>query len=178
MRPGEREACRRVIKGGARPRRCVVALFAGLWEARTYVIRIGSALEIGQVAADARGRRQVVVIVDVALGTLQRGVCAGQREARVVVVERCLRPRSRVVALLAGLGEARRHVIRIRRALKILQVAVHAVRISTGQGVVVVDVALRALECSVRAGEREAGRRVIKSRVRPRRRVMALSACL
>jgi len=69
-------------------------------------------------------------------------------------------------------------VRRIRRAVVIRLVAADAGRIRGGESVVVVDVALRALECSVRAGEREAGRRVIKSRTRPGRRVMALSACL
>ena len=48
------------------------------------------------------------------------------------------------MALLAGLREARRHVIRIRRALEILQVAAHAGH-RARQVVVVVDVALRAL---------------------------------
>ena len=80
-----------------------------------------------------------------ALRTLQRRVCAGQRESRVVMVKRCLRPRSRVMALLASLRESRTHVIRIRRALEIFQVAIDAVRVRASQVVIVVDVTLCAL---------------------------------
>jgi hypothetical protein len=116
------------------------------------VIRIGGALEIGQVAAHTRGRRQVVVIVDVALGALQRRVRAGQREAGIVVIKGGLRPRSRVVALLTGLRESRTDVVRIRRSLKILQMAVDAVRIRASQVVIVVEVAQRALQRSMRTG--------------------------
>ena len=70
------------------------------------------------------------------------------------------------MALLAGLRESRLHVIRIGRALEILQVATDAGRIRAGQVVVVVDVALRALHGGVRPGQREARRRVIEGRAR------------
>jgi len=82
-----------------------VALLAGLRETRRYVIRIRCSLEIFQVAADASRDRDVVVVIDVALCALQCRVRAGQRESRVVVIERGLSPCSRVVALLAGLRE-------------------------------------------------------------------------
>ena len=70
----------------------------------------------------AGGARQVVVVVDVAIHTLTRwhGVHAGERETGTVVIEGRICPRSRVVALIAGLGEARGDVIRIARSLIIL----------------------------------------------------------
>jgi len=54
-----------------------------------------------------------------------------------------VQPRRRVVALLAGLREVRRHMVGIRRALIILQVARDTRRV--GDVVIVVDVAIRAL---------------------------------
>jgi hypothetical protein len=59
------------------------------------------------------------------------------------VIKGCIRPVARAVALLAGLRETRCDVVRIRRALEILQVATHACRGS--DGVIVVDVAVGAL---------------------------------
>ena len=106
VRPSQRESGGRVIEARTIPRSCVVTLLAGLRKARRYVIRVRRSLEILQVAADASRNRDVVVVVDVALGALQCRVRTGQRESRVVVIERGLRPCSRVVALLAGLREA------------------------------------------------------------------------
>jgi len=178
VRTGQWEAGRRVVKRRARPGGGVVTLFAGLRDARRDVIRIRGSLEILQVATYAGGRRQVVVVVDVALRALQRRVRAGQREACVVVIKGGLRPRRRVVALLTGLREPRTHVIRIRRTLEIFHVAADAIRIRACQVVVVVDVALGALQSGMRAGQRESGRGVIESRSRPRRGVMALRTSL
>jgi hypothetical protein len=52
-------------------------------------------------------RIQVVIVVDVAVGTLPRrhNVGTGQREASAVVIEAGIQPRRRVVALIASLGE-------------------------------------------------------------------------
>ena len=137
-----------------------MALLAGRREVRLHVIRIRGAVEVGLVAADAsriRGR-EVVVVIDVALRTLQRRVRAGERESRRRVIEGRSRPRRRVMALLTGLREARRHVVGIRRAVEIFQVAADAGRVRCGQVVIVVDVALRALHGRVEAGQREARR--------------------
>jgi hypothetical protein len=49
-----------------------VALVAGLREVRSHVVRIRRSLEILQVARHAGGAAQVVVIVDVAIGTSAR----------------------------------------------------------------------------------------------------------
>ena len=105
MRARQREAGRGVIEGRIIPRSGAVTLLAGLRESRTDVIRIRCALEIFQMAAHAGCRCQVVVIVDVALGTLQSRVRTGEREPRVVVIKGGLCPRRRVVALLTGLRE-------------------------------------------------------------------------
>jgi len=111
------------------------------------VIGISRALEILQVAACASRVRagQVVVVVDVALCTLDGRMCAGQREAGSRVIEGRIQPAGCGVALLTGLRESRTDVVRIGRALEILQVAACASRVRAGQVVVVVDVALRAL---------------------------------
>jgi hypothetical protein len=50
----------------------------------------------------------------------------GQSEVHHRMIERCRRPRYRGVALRAVRGEVCGHVIGIRRALEILQVAVNA----------------------------------------------------
>jgi hypothetical protein len=66
-----------------------VALITRLGETRGDVIRIGRSLIVLQMATDAGGRAQVVVVVYVAIGTLPRwnGVQAGKREGRGIVVE-------------------------------------------------------------------------------------------
>jgi len=79
---------------------------------------------VGLVATDAGGRRDVVVVVDVAVRALARrhGMRAGQREPGGRVVKRCRLPCRCVVARLASLRESAAHVVRIRGALEILQV--------------------------------------------------------
>ena len=66
--------------------------------------RVGVILLMARVA---RGARQVVVIVRVAIRTLARRnrVRSGEREAGAVVVERRVQPRTCVVALIAALRE-------------------------------------------------------------------------
>ncbi len=128
------------------------------------------------MARDTGCTGQVVVVVNVAIRTLTRrhGMRSRQHEAGAVVVEGRVEPRSCVVALVASLREIRGHVVRIRRALEILQVAGNAGR--TVQRVVVVDVAVRASPRRNRmhAGQSESGRGVIKLPVSPLHGVMAL----
>ena len=133
------------------------------------MIRLRRALEVLQVAAHAGRIRasEVVVIVDVALCALHRRVRPGQRESRCRVIEGGAGPRSGVVALLASLREAGTHVVRIRRALEVFQVAADAGRVCAGQVVVAIHVALRALHGGVRARQRKSGGRMVESRAHP-----------
>ncbi len=67
-------------------------------------------------------------------------------------------------------------MIGIRSALEIFQVAADAGSIGAGQVVIAIHVALRALYRGVRSRQGEAGRRVIKGRIVPRSRRVALLA--
>jgi hypothetical protein len=117
--------------------------------------------------ADDRERR--VVAVYVAIGALAgwNSMQAGQRERRVVMVERRIRPRHGVVANLALLRESGSPVIWIRGAVEIVQMACDAG--GAVQGVVIVDVAIRALprRYGVGSGQREPGGVVIELSVGP-----------
>jgi len=82
MGSAQRESRARMIEGRIQPRRGVVALLAGLREVRRNVVGIRRPLKIFQMARDAGGVRNVVVVVDVAVRTLPRRhrVHARQRE--------------------------------------------------------------------------------------------------
>ena len=157
-----------------------MALRASLREIRLHVVWIRRAPEILQVTADARRvrARQVVIAIHVTLRALQAGVRTGQRESGGVVIESGARPGSGGMALLASLREAGLHVIRIGRALEILQVAADARRVRARQVVISVHVTLRALQAGVRTGQRESGGVVIESRARPGSGGVALLASL
>ena len=99
--------------------------------------------------------RLVIVIVQVTLRALHGRMRAGQRKPGRRVIKSRARPRRRVVTLSTGLREAGLHVIRIRRALEVFQVAADAGGIRAGQVVVVVDVTLGARNRRVRARQRE-----------------------
>ena len=73
----QREAGGVVIESRAGPGSRRVALLASLREAGLHVIGIGRALEILQVATDACGvgAGQVVIIINMTLGTLHAGMC-------------------------------------------------------------------------------------------------------
>lgn len=169
VRAGEYKPGRGVIKSRIQPGRRVVTLFAGLREVRRDVVRIGGALVILQMASHASGIGQVVIVADMAVAALARWnrVHAGQRKADQVVIERCIRPGNRVMALVASLGEFPGHVIGIGGALVVLQVAGDASR--ADQIVVVVDVAVRALprRHGMRAGQRKSDGTVIELCVGP-----------
>lgn len=139
--------------------------FTLLRESRLDVIRAGGAIEIFHMAGNTGGAVQAVIAIYVALRTLQRDVCAGQRETRGRVIESCIRPRRSRVAGIASLRESRLSVVRIRGALIVLQVAGGAR--AAAQRIVSVDVTLRALERDVRTRQCESGRRMVKARVSP-----------
>ncbi len=157
----------------------VVTHLAGLREPSRHVIRIGRTLEIFQVARHAGRARQAVVVVHVAIGTLSRGnrMRPGQCKVDQRVIERCRLPCDRRVALRTIRRKVRGHVVRIRGALEILQVAANAGR--ARQVVVVVDVTVDALarwHC-VSTVKRKSNRVVVEGRVQPAIRSMAIRAC-
>ena len=122
---------------------------------------------------------QVVVIVDVAHHTRDRGigVIASQGEARLGMIKLRRLPGRGVMTHLASLREVVGDVIRIVRAVEILQMAVEARRVRRGQAVIVVHVALRALDAAqMESSQRPARRRVIELGVGPVRGVVALLA--
>ena len=96
--------------------------------------RIGRAVVIRLVTANARRWKRLVVIVDVAVGASPRRyhVRSGQWERRVVVIECCVRPVDRVVAELtggreAGMGHRAVRVLEIRLMARNAQRAVQVV---------------------------------------------------
>jgi len=128
--------------------------------------RVGVIRLVARVAQDAG---HVVIVVNVTIRTCARrdGVRTSQRESSSAVIKRGIEPGACAVALVAGLREVRRDVIRIRRSLEVLQVTAHA-----GGGVeavVVVDVAIGAgaRRHGVQPGEREAGAGMVERRVQP-----------
>jgi len=122
VQSGQREARLVVVKIRWRPTAGRVADFAGLREVLCDVIRILRTLIVLQVTGDASRIRDVVVVVDVAIGAGpgRNGVQAGQREARLVVVVARWRPTAGRVADFASLREVPRDVIRVFRALIVL----------------------------------------------------------
>jgi len=83
-----------MVEGGISPCRGVVALLASLREVRSRVIGIRRALVILQMAGDASRTAQIVVVVDVTLGTLPRrnSMRPGQRKAGGGMVEFRVQP--------------------------------------------------------------------------------------
>lgn len=134
-------------------------------ERSLHVVRISRAVVIRHMAQIAGAAGQVVVVVHVALRALQIRVAVRQGEAHRIVVERRLQPRNRVVTGLARSWESRRSVIRVVRAVVIRHVT--QIAGATGEVVVVVDVALRALQVRVAIRQRESNRVVIETRRLP-----------
>ena len=88
MRASEREGRVVVIEGSASPGSGGMAGIAGGGESCSSVIWIGCSVPICLVAAVTGGRQCCVVVVCVACGAGNRGVEAGERKRRVVVIER------------------------------------------------------------------------------------------
>ena len=179
VRTGQRKARFCVIESRRLPGCGGVAGFASLREPATHVIRVGGSLEILQVTRHAGRAGQVVVVVDVAIGTLPRRnrMRARQHKVHRGMIETRRLPGRSCVALQAIRREIGSHVIRIPRALKIFEVAGQASR--GGQVVVVVDVAIDALTRwhSVPARQQEPCGRVVKFSVEPVVTGMACVAC-
>lgn len=170
VRARQLEAGAGVIERAIGPLNGVMAGFACRRESGGEVIHRRQSIRVVLLmAAHTCCGRQVVVVVDVAVGALTRwnGVRPGQSESGTVVVESRIEPRSRVVALIAALREVRAYVIRIRRPLIVLQMAAHTGR--TRQVVIIIDVAVATLARGhgVQPGQREVGHVVVERRVRP-----------
>jgi hypothetical protein len=103
---------------------------------------------------------------------------ASQGEVDAIVIESRWRPACRRVARVARCREIQGHVARIRCALEILHVATRACRIA--QRVVVVDMAIgaRPWRHRMQPRERKTCTVVVKCRIRPAVRAMALLAGL
>jgi len=168
MRSRQRETSARMVKLAISPEHRIVTAFARGRETRMGN-GSGCASIIFLVAGVTRGARQVVVVVDMAIGALPRrhGMRSGQRESGAVVVEGRIQPGSRVVTRGARLREVRSRVIWIGRTLVILEVAGDTSR--AVQVVVVVHVAIGALprRHSVHASQRERRQRMVKRRIGP-----------
>lgn len=134
-------------------------------EAGRSVIRIGGGLVVGFMTREAVGRNRCVIVVHVTTGAGHGGVLAGQRERRVVVIERRRNPGRGVVAHVALLREPGLDVIRVGGSVEVLQVTGGARGIV--QAVVSVEMALRTLQRDVRPGQRKPGGGVVKGCIGP-----------
>ena len=97
-----------VIERRSRPGGRGVTGVASRWEAGRLMVRIRRVVVIGLMASHARGWQRRVVVVDVAHHA-GHGCCRvepGQREGRVVVIERRSRPIRGAVTCIAGGREA------------------------------------------------------------------------
>lgn len=157
------------------PRRGVVAHLASLRETLLRVVRVVRVLIVLQVAGRARLVGQVEVPVGVALIALQSRVHASQGEAHNAVIEIGRLPGGGRVALLACLRHAGGNVIGIRGFLIIRQVTAHTVCRSAL--ISPADVARRAVQCRVHAGQRKPGKfQMVEFHSHPRVHVVTLNA--
>lgn len=167
VRASQRESRVVVIEAGIGPRGRAVADVAGCREADLRVIGIIRVVVVGLMASDASGvgARQLVVSIHVALLAGQRTMRASQRPPGRGVIEGAIPPVRRGVTLVARGGEPCLDVIRIRGSVVVSLVAVHAG--AAGELVIVVDVALRALQRNMRAGQRKTCRCMVERRIGP-----------
>ena len=108
VRAGQLEAGGRVVEGSVRPQDGVVAGLASRRERCGDVIhRRGRVVVIRLVAGHTGRRRQVVIVVDVAIGAGagRHRVRTTQREAGSVVIKGCIQPGAGAVTLIASLRE-------------------------------------------------------------------------
>ena len=134
---------------------------AGGAERGRRVDRVGRPAEIGLVTGVAI-RRGAGVALAVASLTIQRGVSAGQREIRLVMIEGHFTPIGRIMADVALVRIVIGDVIGIRGALIILLMAGVAER--RRAGVLSVGMAKRTGGGHMGAGQRISGLRVVIER--------------
>ena len=175
VRAGEREVLR-VVQRSRLPGVRRVAVLAGLREVERRVRRAVRRAVVAAVAAVAgrRGDGRVdVVQVAVRADARRHRVLSGQRPPAAVIEGRA-RPVGRAVAHLAGLREVRRHVVGVRRALVVRQVAADTGRRRAREDPVRVAVGALPRRDGVGSGERPPA--VVEGRTRPAgRRVAGLA---
>lgn len=174
VRPDQRETGGSVIEGRVGPQRRIVAALAGCrilernmvdWSLGRVVVRL--------VARYTRRVRELVIIVDVTLGTSGSRVFAGQSPAGLSVVKSRAGPVRRAVAAFACRRQAERDVVHRRlRVVVIRLVAGYAGRIR--QFVVIVDMTLGAFGVRfMEPGQRPARGGVVEARSSPNCLVVA-----
>lgn len=152
-----------------------MASCTGCRDAGRFVVWIVRAVVILHVARGTFCTGEIEIPVDVALRTLQSGVCAGQRKSHQAVIESRGLPRAGSVASLTGLWKVQRNVVWIRRPAEIRQVASHAIRRRAFE--FPSDVASCALQRGVHSSQRKPGVfRVIKFHSKPVVHAVALVA--
>ena len=114
-----------MIKDGWLPGRSRVTDFAGLRKSARHVVGILRPLIIPLMTGVTRGAHDVVVVVDVAVGTLSRwyGMPARQRKIYLRVIKGSRLPCDGAMTCLAICGESAGDVIRIRGSLKVFLMA-------------------------------------------------------
>ena len=165
MRSGECESRGGVVERCRLPGGRVMAKVTSLREARCHMIGVRRSVEIRDVTTRAHERQGCEVVVHVTQRARGGEVRAGQWERGLGVVECGRLPSGRVVAHFAGLRESGRHMIGTRRLVEIRHVAAGA--LSRYGGIVVVQVAQRALHCKVRPSQWERGLGMVECRRLP-----------
>lgn len=135
------------------------------------VVRIVRFFEIGDMTTGAIGWSTGKFAVQMALiaTDADMGACQGKRRSRVVI-KRSSRPGSRVmtgVACCRKPGGSVRRIVRSRKIFLMAGTARHC-----RQSVIVVRVALSAVERGMHAGQRKPRRRMVEDDRRPRGRGM------
>lgn len=157
---GQRETGVVVVEARGTPSRGAMAYVALLRESRGYVVGVFRPIEIIQVAADAGRVGNVVVRVHMTLTALQSGVCASQWPSGRCMIEGRRVPVRRRMADLTLLRKPSCGVVRVIRALEVLQMTSDAAR--AFQVVVSIGMALGAGYLHMRTGEWEGGLRVVE----------------
>ena len=164
-----------VIKRGTGPGRGGVTRLAGGRKTRRDVVWIVRALVVSLMARVTVCRDCRVVIVYVTAGAGHRSVRPGQRERRVVVVECGVGPGNHVMARVASSREAQSHMIHGSARIVVIGLLT-CDTLRAAQFVVVIDVALRALQWGVRASKGKTGGSMVELTIHPDHGVVATVA--
>lgn len=116
-----------MIEGGVAPCRFIMTKRTILAEPGGCMVRFGGRIVVVEVAGAASGRCSGVT-VRVALDTIRSGMCAVQREAGAVMIERRGPSRAGGVTGRTIRGETGGSVVRVRRCIEIRHVTTRAYR--------------------------------------------------